>query len=402
MAQRQSSGNFQGVFTLRTQAEAQELSDRVKGIVEKAVDIFEVIKVDPRASDDLCADLRAISDLVGRYPSICREETRHEAESLVAAVQRGAKEVITVLDDHLNELGRTATVGRPLNRVQQEGVANGMKTTLEALVGLVDHMEKAQMDRLRAVLQSAFQSVLLLRETRSDYRFSTKVRHAVEAFKNAVELWRKRAALTDELVVRQGVEKACVALEEGLRPLVEATRAVIASQGAAGEVAAQDRCVEQLAVAFKVLGALVERTGTGAARAGFSHDINEEMERLRQAVRTGSTAAAVKSAKLIAAEVAALRGQDSDSLEAQAALNASCDALTGLTARLVAATKEALDDPGNDANLERAIADMQCEVGKVELLHNPAGEQASTNDLKQSLLACSKQLAGAMTDMADE
>jgi hypothetical protein len=307
------------------------------------------------------------------------------------------------LDNHLNELGRTATVGRPLNRTQQEGVANGMKTTLEALVGLVDHMERMQMDRLRGVLQSSFQSVLVLRETRSDYRFSTKVRHAIEAFKGAVELWRKRMALTDDPEVRSGIEKALTTMEEGMRPLVDATRAVIASQGNnAADVAEQDRCVERLAVAFKVLGALVERTGTGAARAEFSHDINEEMERLRQAVRTGSTAAAVKSAKLIAAEVAALRGQDADSAEAQDALNASCDALTGLTARLVAATKEALDDPGNDTNLDKAIADMQFEVGKVELLHNPATEKANTNDLKQSLLACSKQLAGAMTDMAEE
>ena len=66
-----STGTFTGVFTLKSQADAQRLADAVRGIVDKSVNIFFRLGKEPDAAKDLIEDIDLTCELSAQFPEIC-------------------------------------------------------------------------------------------------------------------------------------------------------------------------------------------------------------------------------------------------------------------------------------------------------------------------------------------
>lgn len=96
-AQSTSKADFTGVFTLKTPAEAQRLSDAVRGIVEKSVNIFFVVATDINAAKNLIEDIETTIRLCAEFPELCSvDNTRVDADEAMRKLAACSIPILTV------------------------------------------------------------------------------------------------------------------------------------------------------------------------------------------------------------------------------------------------------------------------------------------------------------------
>lgn len=71
MAANKSTGAFTGIFTLKSQADAQRLANAVKGVVDKSVNIFFRLSKEADAAKELIDDIQICCELCAQFPEIC-------------------------------------------------------------------------------------------------------------------------------------------------------------------------------------------------------------------------------------------------------------------------------------------------------------------------------------------
>mmetsp|Transcript_13757 Transcript_13757/g.20749 ORF Transcript_13757/g.20749 Transcript_13757/m.20749 type:complete len:399 (-) Transcript_13757:9-1205(-) len=388
----ESSGSFTGVFTLKTQEEAVELAECVRRIVEGAVNIFYVIEKEPQTVKQLTTDLQQAIKLIYTFPALCSsEDLKERAIKTIDELNKHASPCIVIL--------QSTTNGEKLDAQQSEKLAEHMKQLLLGIASVCDMMEEEQINRLLKFVNSSFQHVLIFKQTRSDYRLDAKLRAAIIAWKTLGQQMKKRASVTEDESTKNAIIAATGEITSSAAGAVRATQTV-AKDPSAANIQAQDQALLPMVSGYTKLIHTIKTSGRVSSSADFAFEgINRELEALRAAVKSGSTQAAVESAKAIAGELSNLenQAQQEDDAEARRRLEESLAGLKNMTAALVSATKDALADPTQSDKLGNIVDDMKGQVvacSKVKRKKRGGG-------LKDRLVQAAQKLSVGIDDLAD-
>jgi hypothetical protein len=290
--------------------------------------------------------------------------------------------------------------GSKLSQSDNESLAKQMQNVLTSIASITDLMEDEQIERLVRFVNGSFQHVLILKETRSDYRLDAKLKDAVGAWQLLRDQMIKRAGVTEDETISQGIVSSVNDIVANVPHLVRATQQLVSAPQDAEHVAAQEAAVLAVATAFQKLIRVI-RSSKVSGSASFEYDvIAESLDALRDAVRSGSTRAAVENAKIIAGEIANLERQNAVADEAaRRQLDDSLAGLKDMTARLLSATKDALADPSQGDKLSGIVDGMKEQVVQCSLVDTRRRRGTS---LKDRLVECAHELSVGIDSLADE
>lgn len=285
-----------------------------------------------------------------------------------------------------------------MNTEDSEVLANSLKKFLIVIARISDLMEDEQINRLIAYTTGCFQHVLILKQTRSDFRLENKLDDAQEAWKTLAEQIDKRADVTEDQAIAERLRQSNTKIKTYAPHVIRATREVATNQSA-DRIAAQETALFEVASGFQTLLAALKE-GKVSGKASFEYDtIAESLDALRDAIKAGSTQAAVDSAAEIARELAALKqkAQEEADAEARRKLEESLAGLHETTTRLLSATKEALADPTKAGALGGIIDQMKGEVVECSLV-----TKKKNSSLRNRLVQCAAQLSTGIDELADK
>ena len=279
-----------------------------------------------------------------------------------------------------------------------DGLAGHLKHFLTVIARITDLMEDEVINRLISFTQECFQHVLILKETRSDYRLEEKLSAARQIWEVLLNEVEKRADVT----IDEGIAAKLRASGQQIRshsPHLLATTKTLVIAPTAANVAQQEGVIFEVASGFQSLLTAL-KIGKVSGSASFEYDsIAESLEALRNAVKAGQTQAAVDSAAQIAAELAALKrkAEEEADLEARRRLDESLAGLHDMTARLIGATKDALADPSKNAALGAIVDNMQDQVVQCASVSNKR-----KSNLRGKLVQAAAELASGIETLADK
>jgi len=166
-AQHKANAKFEGIVTLATTEQAQELVQCVDRVINKSVHIFYQMEKNLDSINDLMKDVKLMVDLCSTFPPLCvEEEDKRKGQDLVNSMRNSEK--------ILNDLFRSYTPGRVMDQQLAKDIADHLRNILERLVDVTHVMEEEQIKRILRAIKRSFEVVVLMKDTTNDFRFDQK------------------------------------------------------------------------------------------------------------------------------------------------------------------------------------------------------------------------------------
>lgn len=260
-----------------------------------------------------------------------------------------------------------------------------------------DLMEDEQINRIIGYTTSCFNHVLILKQQRTAYRLENVLGDAKEAWDTLNDQINKRADVTEDHNIASRLRLANQQIKT-YGPLVLAATSELVKNPSDTNISAQETAIFEVASGFQALLAALKE-GKVSGKASFEYDsIQESLDALAKAVKSGSSQAAVDSASQIAAELAALKRKAAEEEDAAAreALERSLAGLHDMTARLIGATRDALEDPTKADALGGIVDTMKDQVVQCSLVN-----KKRNSSLRGRLVQCADKLSTGIEKLAD-
>ncbi len=185
----QSQSSFTGVFTLKTQEEANELASSVKSLVENAVNIFQL--VDSGRSAEFQQQIRTVVSLSQSFLELTLDEQENiKAREVINGMEKAEKELDSLIRGYAaSRLTIDERERLKLKEERNKKIALNMTIFFEKTADLCDQMEENQNKRALMMIKQAVQHLQILRDPRyAD--FSAKCKHCDDSLtyvENALE-----------------------------------------------------------------------------------------------------------------------------------------------------------------------------------------------------------------------
>jgi len=260
---------------------------------------------------------------------------------------------------------------------------------------VTDVMEEDQVYRIRRASKLAFQHVLTIRETSNDYRVEQKFQDMRLAISNLLKCLDNRLNVLHESPLTTDLACARADIANNLEEYISKTKLYLA-HGTPDSKQLQERALEPMVLGIKTVIDLIGDTLT-KGRCNFRHEqILDDLDKLTNAVQFGNAKDAAGSARTLVEELNKMKAGIGDPDNSE--LNDSCNRLSEMTKRLLAATKNALNSPDNtDAN--QALASTIDDV-KTHVVHVAEVERKSRggSDLRMQLLKAAQNMSADMNN----
>lgn len=382
-----TTSTFNAVISLRTKEEVEQLVSAISRIVQNSVTLFDDLKTDTQCWRPLLQDIITIQTLAQSFVDLCLDpEGKQRTQALVDSMDHSKLNLI--------ELFRNLRAFPSAE--QQKSIVVETQNILINMASVTDEMEEDQIFRILRASKLAFQHVMNLKETNSDYRLEVKQEDVRFAVNNLILNLRNRLNVLPEAPIKDDLLFAEDSINRYLEPFIGANRDFLKKFSSdAGQL--QGEYLHHLALAIKTIIDVIPHTRTKGS-CSFQHElIFQNLDKLADAVQHGSSADAVAGARFLVDEVNKLKQRAAeDPAVDNSALNDSCDRLKEMTQRLLEATKNALADKDNaDASrsLNDTLSDVKQHVAQVAAVE----ASASGNSLRIQLLKAAKDMSADMS-----
>ena len=356
-----------------------------------AGNIFEAMRSNPQAWRPVLQDIIVISNSAASFQEVCLDPEGKERTSLIAQSMDASKRALGQLFLGLQD-------GRFPTAQEQQEITAEMQNVLFKMAEVTDEMEEDQVYRIKRAAKLAFQHVLVLKETTSDYRLDSKLADLRFAVSSLLQCLDNRLNILPDSPLKQDISYARDDVQHSCEPYIGASQLYIAhltAQAQEQQVQALTPMVMGIKLIIDVIGDTLQK-GQCDFRAG---QILEDLDKLSQAVQSGNAAEAADSARLLVEELNKMkqRSSSNDDDTDNSELNDSCNRLNDMTQRLLAATRNALSSQSTEA--KDALAAEMMNV-KHEVAHVAKVEQAKAggSDLRMQLLKAAQNMTVDMGD----
>jgi len=380
-----TKSSFTGVFTLRTQKEADELALAVKTLVERAVKIFD--EVDHQGtSGEIEATLKTVIRLARSFQELTLDEAEHaQCKKIIDDMNVAEQGIYAMIQDR--EIGSQTRLER------HKRIAAHMHAFLSGLGDLGDMMEANQNKRgLLLVKQAIIQLQHLRNPEYND--FEAKLKQLQTSLELVVGYIRNRENVVDpfsslklRLASLHGKISECIVSVAQASRDQNARNTAETEMKEKKEIAKLVDCLKEIADIFTVK----EATFKSSFNFSFSQ-MENALDSLSEAVHNGSRAEVAAKARTI---VDAVKQQnEADPKKAEAFKRASV--------QLVSAAKQALDSPSekNVVELDSMVATLKSHM--LELATAPKLQRTNSiaSSLRTELLKASANLSNCLSSLA--
>mmetsp|Transcript_31056 Transcript_31056/g.48412 ORF Transcript_31056/g.48412 Transcript_31056/m.48412 type:complete len:387 (-) Transcript_31056:60-1220(-) len=369
----EASGSFDGIFTLRSREDAEELSDAVRGIIDASVDLFFTIDTDPHVKKDMEEDLATMKRLLAQFPEMClKEETKKSAQSVVGGINEAADDILQVFQVH--------SPGTKLEPAHENKVRSALQKIMFQLIAVTDLMEDLQRARCLILVSNAFRHLQIFRDTTSDYRLNEKLSAYVRDMKTLLNVLRERRDVLGGGPEADQLEQVTGQMEGVIPALTRAVQAFVAEPSQPNSNA-RDEHIRAQARCFQVI---MSSLNTYQASGSFDYtSLAEAMDALEKAIQAGDRDAATSKAKDIA-----------DTLRNKP--DFGVDRLNDLLRQMVQLTKDGLEKPGeNQDELGNVLNGMKTQV----LCVQKKGKSSNQAARMDTLLQCAQSLSTGIQEL---
>jgi len=386
-------GSFNAVVSLKTPEQVQQFSTAIKRIVDGSATLLDDLRANPEGWRPLLQDIVLMIKLSWVFVEVClEEEARQRSNDLVAEMEEAKKR----LARHCLEL-QSSQAG--LTRELANGMIVEVQNLLIRTASLTDEMELDQVFRVKRSAKYAFNQLLVLKDTASDYLLENKLSDAQAAWDHLCQVLDNRLSVIPDSPLHPELANAREVVAFHGRALVDATRTYVRNLDGRSQ-AARAEAIQQLAVALQFVVNRIDETLTRAS-CSFQQDvINAKLAAFEDAVQHGSTAEAAANAKFLIDELNKLKSNSSlrSSEDHSNELGASCDKLQDMTRRLLMAAKDAIGKKeGGDEQLKATLSDVKGQVAQVAQIEQVAMPGSPSNALRLSLLQAAKDMGDGMS-----
>eukprot|EP00211_Chloroparvula_japonica_P006475 CAMPEP_0119122152 /NCGR_PEP_ID=MMETSP1310-20130426/2498_1 /TAXON_ID=464262 /ORGANISM="Genus nov. species nov., Strain RCC2339" /LENGTH=401 /DNA_ID=CAMNT_0007111769 /DNA_START=66 /DNA_END=1271 /DNA_ORIENTATION=+ len=396
-AESRATGSFRGIFTLKTQEDADALSHHVHKFLDISVTVFYELNSEENCKENLKRTVHGIVGLLEFLPEICHdEESKAQAKGVVEKLRGFGAGVCEVLDEH--------QAGAQLTKDQDGRLRDSLRGMLMELCTIADLMEQQQRQQCFRLVKRSFVHLQILRESEAAYRADEKVKRMMADFELMNMVLERRADVLrgdmDDLSAK--LEAFVAGTRQDVQNLGRTYLGVVRASAESPQQAAARReleaAVRTAAVRFsEFLKVMQDDDALYRSKVAFDYvSMAEALEALRRALAAGDQQAAIAQARGIGQQVKQLDQDDID-------LSDSVRKLREMTARLLGAAKESMHNPeqSSPAALDRAMADVKASA-TVVARKSHATRKDNTSQLKTSLLQCAQDLSTDMSGMLQE
>lgn len=384
-----SSSRFSGVFTLKTQAEANELAAAVTTLVERGVNIFQ--ELEKGTSHEIEDTLKAVIRLSHSFKDLTLDEVENKLCAQViegmSAAEAGVQSEIRAYRSRPPSSGDNDARDK---EIRNQLLAAHMQAFLSRLAELCDMMEDNQNKRGLMIIKQAILHLQFLRDPKN-IQFDSKLKQFQGSANQVVNYVLNRenvAPVNSPLQTKLASlhKRLSVAVADVTSASTRRNNSFNNQQADSAEKAAVVALVHCLKEAGEIFAVNEARIKTSF---NFTYEkLDQAMTSLSQAVQSGARAEATTQARVI---VDALKQKEATHPKESAAIKKA-------SVQLVEATKEALDDP-NDQHVSELDKVMESVKQQFLELSSPATLRPKADGLKLDLLAASTNLSNCLSEL---
>lgn len=333
--------SFSGVISLRTREEVIALIEAVSRLVT-AGNIFENLQRDSQSWRPLLSDIIIINRSAASFCELCIDPQGKERTRQLVDRMENSKTSLGQIFLNLN--------GRFPSPQEQQEITTEFQNVLFSMADVTDIMEEDQVIRIQRAAKLAFQHVLTIRDTSNSYRIEPKLEDLRFAVDSLLKNLDNRLNILHESPLAQDLACARGDIANNLDYYINNTRLYV-THGTADARRIQESSLEPIVLGIKTVIDLIGDTLT-KGNCNFPHEqILQDLDRLANAVKHGSASEAAGSARLLVEELNKMQASADEDPD-NSGLNDSCNRLSEMTKRLLAATKNALANQSDSANDE--------------------------------------------------
>jgi hypothetical protein len=335
---------FETIITLRTPEEVEELRDAITRVILLSGDLFQTIQSQPDCWKPFMRDIITIERLTQVFATLAQSATQKPQE-IVHNISN-SKIALGKLFLSLNGSGY-------VNVQLQKDIVTEIQNVLLSIGDISDEMEDFSILHNLMAAKRAFQFLLMLKETTSDFHLKGKVDDTRAAVTQFVTNLNNRCTALKDCQLKDDLLYHSASVAQELEPYLNATFRYL--NGEYNALHDQTASLTTLVFAIKAIMDALELSRTKPVCEFQYEEILDKLEGLTDAVAQGSAAAAADSARMLVAEINKLKERQQGDSNLDDLLSDSCNKLGDMTKRLLEATKNALNNPEDSDSLKTAV-----------------------------------------------